>query len=291
MHTVAGAKAWIIGELKDAEVESPALTAEVLLAFVLGWNRVRVLSHAEESVPEEAWVRLQDLVFRHVKGEPLQYLTGEREFYGLAFRVTPDVLIPRPETEILVETALGLVRRNSMKHSRFLDIGTGSGCIAISFAHENPGSIGWAVDLSNAALKIARENAIRHGVSERLMFVQADLFECFSSKSVFDLILCNPPYVALEDYDSLPSGVRNFEPYLALFGGSSGLEVYRRFIPQISSRLESEGYLLMELGIGQSEEVGQLVESQGLSLEMIVDDLQGIPRCLVARKSLRSHHG
>jgi len=285
MYTVASARAWIIGELKKAEIEFPALTAEVLLAFVLGWDRIRVLSHIEQSVPEEVWARLQDLVFRHVKGEPLQYLTGEREFYGLAFRVTPDVLIPRPETEIIVEKALDIARSKSMQRSRFLDVGTGSGCIAISFAHENPDSIGWAVDLSGAALRIAQENAIQHGVAERLMLIQTDLLACFPQKPFFNLILCNPPYVALADYDSLPPGVSNFEPHLALFGGASGLEVYRRLMPEVSSRLLPEGYLLMELGMGQSEEVGKLVENQGLFLEMIVNDLQGIPRCLVARKS------
>ena len=291
MHTIASAKTWMVGELKKAQVALPAITADLLLAFVFGWERVRVLSHAEQSVSDEAWIRLQDLVFRHANGEPLQYLTGEREFYGLSFRVTPQVLIPRPETEILIEKALELVRSGLCARSRFADIGTGSGCISVSFAHENPASVGWAVDISGAALKVARENATRHGVADRILFIQADLLECFPRKQCFDLILCNPPYIAYKEYDSLPSGVRDFEPHEALFGGESGLEVYRRLIPEVSSRLESGGYLLLELGIGQAEKVAPFVQNQGFSLETIIDDLQGIPRCLIGRKFFRSNNG
>ena len=291
MRTIASAKTWMVGELKKAHIELPSLAADLLLAFVFGWDRVRVLSHTEQSVPDETWFRLKELVFRHAKGEPLQYLTGEREFYGLSFRVTPEVLIPRPETEILVERALDLVRGGLGTGSRFVDVGTGSGCIAVSFAFENPASVGWAVDLSNAALAVAQGNAARHGVADRILFVQADLLECFPRKQCFDLVLCNPPYIAYEEYDSLPSGVRDFEPHEALFGGESGLEIYRRLIPEISFRLESGGYLLLELGAGQAEKITQLVISQGLSLETIMDDLQGIPRCLIGRKSCRSNHG
>lgn len=265
-------------------MESPALTADLLLGLTLGWDRVRILSHTEDSVPEEAWHRMQDLVCRRAKGEPLQYLTGEKEFYGLVFQVTPDVLIPRPETEILVEKALELIRSTSLPRTRFADIGAGSGCIAISVAHDIPSAIGWAVDSSAAALRVARRNARRHGVNERILLVHADLLGCFPPKPCLDFILCNPPYVAFEDCDSLPSEVRDHEPHEALFGGRSGLDIYRRLIPEVSSRLLSGGYLLLELGAGQAMRVGQLVEAEGLSLEMLVNDLQGIPRCLVGQK-------
>jgi release factor glutamine methyltransferase len=284
MNTVASARNWAVGELRRAGTESPVLTADLLLGFVLNWDRIRVLTHAEQLLEEGAWSQLQSLVLRCARGEPLQYLTGEKEFFGLLFRVTPDVLIPRPETEMLVEKALDLIRINLLPRCRFLDVGTGSGCIAISVAHEYPTSIGWAVDLSAGALKIARDNAIRHGVSDRILFIRADLLACFPRKPCFDLILCNPPYVALKEYDSLPAAVREYEPHEALFGGESGLEIYGRLVPEVSSRLVSGGYLLLEMGAGQEKQVGQLVEREGLSVEGIVDDLRGIPRCLVGRR-------
>jgi release factor glutamine methyltransferase len=286
MQTVASVRAWAIEELKRAQVESPALTADLLLGWILGWDRVRILSHSEQLVQEDAWIRFQNLIFRRAQSEPLQYLTGEKEFYGLVVQVTPEVLIPRPETEILVEQALDLIRQHSLPKARFADIGTGSGCIAISIAYEAPSSVGWAVDLSAAALRIACKNAVRHSVAGRLSFVQADLLECFPRKACLDLIVCNPPYVARKDYDSLPCEVREFEPHEALFGGESGFDVYRRLIPEVFSRLESGGYLLLELGAGQSECVEQLVKNEGLSLERIVNDLQGIPRCLIGRKRM-----
>ena len=287
MHTIASVRSWASEELRRARVDSPALTADLLLGFVLGWDRVRVLSYAEQQVPDDAWARLRSLILRRANGAPLQYLTGEQEFYGLAFRVTPEVLIPRPETEIIVEKALDLIRHDSASGIRFADIGTGSGCIAVSIAHEIPSSTGWAVDISAAALRVARENANRHGVAERILFIQSDLLDCFPQKPCLDFVLCNPPYVALDECDSLPSEVKDHEPHEALFGGMSGLEVYRRLVPEVPSRLSTEGYLLLEVGAGQAQQVGQLVESTGLRLQMTLNDLQGIPRCLVARKVSR----
>ncbi len=289
MHTVASARAWAIEELRRSHVESPVLTADILLGFVLGWDRVRILSHPERIIREASWLGLQNVVSRRAQGEPLQYLTQEREFYGLVFHVTPAVLIPRPETELLVEKAVSLIRNSPDPDTRFLDVGTGSGCIAISVAHEVPSSTGWAVDLSSSALQIARENAERNRVAERILFVQADLLECFAWKPLFDFILCNPPYIPLGEYDRLPPEVRDHEPHNALFGGESGLEVYDRLIPEVSSRLASGGYLLLEVGAGQADGVGHLVEEAGLYLEMTINDLQGIPRCLVGRKLLRGN--
>jgi release factor glutamine methyltransferase len=286
MHTVADARSWAIEELKRAQAGNPLLTADLLLGYVLGWERVHVLSRTERLVPEEAWIRLQDLVCRRIHGEPFQYLTGEQEFYGLVFRVAPGVLIPRPETEILVEKALGLIGNRLLSGARFVDIGAGSGCIAISIAHEIPSAMGWAVDISAAALRIARENAIRHKVSDRILLVQTDLLSGFAPKECFDLVLCNPPYVALKDSGSLPSEVRDYEPHEALFGGEDGLEIYRRLLPEVFSRLVTGGHLLLEAGAGQAEWIGQQAKKEGFSLEMLVNDLQGIPRCIVTRKLL-----
>jgi release factor glutamine methyltransferase len=286
MHTVAAARAWAVEELKRARTGNPLLTADLLLAHVLGWERPCVLSRTDHIVPEEAWTRLRDLITRRVQGEPLQYLTGEKEFYGLVFQVAPGVLIPRPETEILVEKALALIENHSRPGVRFADIGAGSGCIAISIAHEFPSALGWAVDISEAALRIARENAIRHKVSDRILLARSNLLDCFPPNEIFDFVLCNPPYVALRDSDSLPSEVRDYEPHEALFGGESGLDFYRKLFPEVFPRLVAGGYLLLEAGAGQAEWVGRQTEKEGFSLEATVDDLQGIPRCIIARKIL-----
>jgi release factor glutamine methyltransferase len=286
MHTVADARAWAVEEIKRAQTENPLLTADLLLGHVLGWERVHVLSRTEQIVPEEAWIRLRDLVRRRIHGEPLQYLTGEQEFYGLVFRVAPGVLIPRPETEILVEKALSLIENSRNSSTRFADIGVGSGCIAIVIAHEIHSAIGCAIDISAAALRIARENVTRHKLSDRIFLLQSDLLSGVASKECFDLVLCNPPYVAQRDSGSLPSEVRDFEPHEALFGGESGLEVYLRLLPEIFSRLVPGGYLLLEAGAGQAEWIEQQAIKEGFSLETTLKDLQGIPRCIIARKIL-----
>jgi release factor glutamine methyltransferase len=284
MRTIADARAWAAKELKEAAVDDPALIADLLLGFVINCERVRIISHPEERIPHDAFSNFQNLVFRSAKGEPVQYITGNREFYGLDFRVTPDVLIPRPETELLVESAINLIKSGSALGDRFIDIGTGSGCIAVAMAHEIPHATGWAVDVSGSALEIAHENARVHGVSDRISFVRGDLLEYFSCSPIFDLILCNPPYIARKDYGSLPSCVRDYEPHRALFGGESGLEIYERLAPQAASRLVPGGYVLLEVGAGQADDVALLIKREGLALQTIVEDLQQIPRCLIGRK-------
>ena len=287
MQTVSGARTWAVEELKRARIDSPMLTGDLLLGFVLGWARVRLLSHTEQTIQDEMWSRFRIVVQRRSNGEPLQHLTGEQEFFGLAFRVTPDVLIPRPETEILVEKALELIKSHGSSNVRFADIGTGSGCIAISIAREIPSSRGFAVDISFNALNIAQENAKRHGVEGRIVFARSDLLACFPEKPCLDFVFCNPPYIAMDEYDSLPSEVKNHEPHRALFGGKSGFDIYRRLIPEVSSRLVDGGYLLLELGAGQAQQVRRLVGKEGLSVQAILNDLQGIPRCLVGRRTYR----
>jgi release factor glutamine methyltransferase len=284
MQTIASARAWAMDEFRRAGVEARALSSDLLLGFVTGRDRVYVLSHAEDDLPDESWHRYRSLVSRHAEGEPLQYLTGEREFYGLDFRVTPAVLIPRPETEILVEAALHIIQNNLNSNVRFADVGAGSGCIAVTIAREALSSGGWATDISWPALGIARFNAARHKVAERIQFVRADLLGCFAREPVFDLILSNPPYVAPEEYDTLPSSVKDYEPRLALSGGRDGLDFYRRLAPEALPRLKAGGFLLLEAGAGQADPIGLLIEKEGLVLEEILKDLQGIPRCLIARK-------
>jgi len=284
MRTIRSVRAWALEELKRAHIDAPALTADLLLGFVLGWNRVRLLSRPEHEMDDESWDLLRRLTHRRANGEPLQYITGEQEFYGLSFKVTPAVLIPRPETEIMVEQAVDLIRSSTSPNVRFADIGTGSGCIAVSVALNAPSAKGWAIDFSAAALMIAQENAKRHGVDHRIRFVQSDLLECFPQKPCLEFIFCNPPYIALDEYDSLAGEVKNHEPREALFGGASGLEVYSRLVPGAAARLAAGGYLLLEVGAGQARQVGQLIEEEGLSLQAVLNDLQGIPRCLIGHK-------
>jgi len=285
MHTLAKARVWAMDELKRAGVESYVLSSDILMGFVLDRDRVYVLSHGEETLTDESWQSYRSYVLRHAKGEPLQYLTGEREFYGLDFRVNPAVLIPRPETEILVEAAVKTVQEKLDPEIKYVDIGTGSGCIAVSIACQFPGSVGCATDISRMAIEVAKWNAGRQQVAERIQFICADLLDCFCLKPVFDLILSNPPYVELEDYDTLASNVRDYEPHLALFGGRDGLDTFRRLAPAASSRLKSGGFLLLEIGAGQLLSVQRLMENEGLFPEKIINDLQGIPRCVILRKN------
>ena len=284
MQTIEQAREWAIDAFRRTGVESSVLSSDLLLGFVTGRDRVYVLSHAEENLREEDWEHYRSLVLRHAKGEPLQYLTGEREFFGLDFHVTPAVLIPRPETEILVEAALGIIRKRPGPNIMFVDVGTGSGCIAVSVAHEVPSCRGWATDISGQALEVARKNAARHKVSAQIQFIRADLLDCFHGRSFFDLILCNPPYVPLEEYNMLPAGVRDYEPRQALFGGWYGLDFYRRLAPAARLRLKPGGFILFEAGAGQADGIARLIEKEGLELKEILNDLQGIPRCLVTRK-------
>src|SRR5688572_12393429 len=275
-----------VQELIRTNVESPHLTAELLLAHVLGWKRVRVLSDAKSPLSEIPIRHFQTLLQRRASGEPLQYITREREFYGISFRVTPAVLIPRPETEILVEEAVSIARKRKQQTAlRFVDIGTGSGCIAVSVARELPWASGWAIDISPEALQIARLNAERHKVRDRLQFICGSFLECFPARPSFDFVLSNPPYISQGDMSTLSSMVSEHEPHQALCSGETGLESFRRLIPEAAARLLPSGYLIMEVGKGQSGEIARLIEREGLFLERILDDLQGIPRCVVAMKT------
>jgi release factor glutamine methyltransferase len=282
--TLAKARLWAADELRRTGAESCVLSADILLGFVLGRERVYLLCHGEEVLSDEDWQLYRSCVLRHARGEPLQYLIGEREFYGLDFHVTPSVLIPRPETEILVETALEIARGQLISGPRYADVGTGSGCIAVALAHHLPEAAGYATDISGGAIRIAKSNAERHGVAARIEFVRTNLMSCFRAKPFFDLILSNPPYVELDGYDTLARGVRDYEPHLALFGGRDGMDLFRRLAPEASLRLKPGGFLLLEIGAGQLGGVQRLMANEGLLPDRSVNDLQGIPRCAVFRK-------
>ena len=223
------------------------------------------------------------LVERRLGREPLAYIVGRQEFWGLSFQVSPAVLIPRPETELIVETALALFPKADERLS-IVDVCTGSGCVAVALATELPQAHITATDISPAALSVARLNAAAHGVADRVHFCRADLFEGVDRRP-FDLIACNPPYVADGDRRGLQPEVRDHEPEVALFGGAKGIDVVERVIRNAPARLRPGGVLLVEFGFGQDQDVEDIVGStEGLELVELRRDLQGIARTAVARR-------
>jgi release factor glutamine methyltransferase len=256
--------------------------AETLLLHLMAKNRAWLLAHLEDELPAEQAARFTELLDRRYHGEPIQYITGEQEFYGFPFRVTADVLIPRPETEHLVEKALELA--SLFLKPRIVDVGTGSGAIAVALAHNLPEAQIAALDISSAALEIARENAQRNAISDRIRFAQSDLLAVVAQER-FEMVVSNPPYVPTADRDSLSIEVRKHEPALALFAGEDGLAVYRRLIPAAFAVLAAGGFLLMEIGYGQSQSVGALLADAGFEHIEFVPDLQGIVRVACGRRT------
>jgi release factor glutamine methyltransferase len=274
------------GNLKDIlntaaerlhDLPSARRDAELLLMRAAGRDRAWLMTHADAELTAEQISKFEGWVARRVRQEPVQYILGETEFYGLALRVTPDVLIPRPETEHLVEAVLARVSHDAVV--RICDLGTGSGAIAVALAHALPRAEVTALDISVVALEIAKENAARHGVGGRIRFVESDLLSAVRSER-FDVVVSNPPYV--RDDEVLEMQVREFEPRGALFAGATGLEVYERLIPEAREALVPGGWLLMEIGHGQRDAVANLLRDwDGVEF---VTDLQGIPRVAIAQR-------
>jgi release factor glutamine methyltransferase len=262
-----------------ATSRNPRRDAEVLLAHLLGCDHAALLTHPERLLSPAESDRLEGLLKRRLACEPMQYITGSQEFFGLLFEVTPDVLIPRPETEHLVEAALEHIGPEGK--ARIVDVGTGSGAIAVALAHARPRAQVTAVDLSPAALEVARRNAQRHGVLERVVFLQSDLLSAIDCAD-FDLVVSNPPYIA--EGEVLEPQVFNYEPRSAIYAGPTGLEVYERLIPQAHTVLKPEGWLLLEIGFGQQPAVEALL--CGWRSVGVIHDLQGIPRVLQAMKGI-----
>ena len=251
--------------------------AELLLMRVVGRDRAWMMTHADAELTTEQISRFEKWVARRARQEPVQYIVGETEFYGLTLRVTSAVLIPRPETEHLVEAVLARVGRDAAV--RICDVGTGSGAIAVALAHALPLARVMAVDLSAAALDVARENAERHGVAERVRLVESDLLHAVRGER-FDVVVSNPPYVA--EGEVLEAQVREYEPREALFAGPTGMEIYPRLIPEAWEVLAPGGWLLMEIGHGQREALAELL--MGWDGVEFVADLQGIPRVAIAQR-------
>jgi release factor glutamine methyltransferase len=267
--------------LHEAAIAEPRREAGSLLAHVLGRDRSFIIAHADEPLTDAQCETLQLLFERRASGEPLQYITAQQEFFKLGFEVTADVLIPRPETELIVETALELLQNDPGAY--FADIGTGSGCIAISMLHELPAARAIAMDISPAALRVARRNAERHRVADRLVLLESDGLSALDVNESFSLIASNPPYVSEDELKSAQREV-SYEPYEALAAGPDGLSVIRRLLADVPPFLRPGGYFVFEIGFGQSEVVEKLVDRRVWKLVEIREDLQRIPRTFVLQK-------
>jgi release factor glutamine methyltransferase len=311
-----------ISQLRDAHVPSFTLAAELLLLHVLGRDRTWIYAHPEEEISEADAERFFALLARRAVGEPTQHLTGRQEFWGLEFEVTPDVLIPRPETEHVIEVALDRLAVREIRAGRrqtlsgeglqIADIGTGSGCIAVALARELPGATIYATDISSAALAVARRNAERHSVADHIHFIQSNLFDRVSlvgaqhaapllgthpsaathqsqvashQSPLLDLIASNPPYIGRREAATLMREVRDHEPEIALYGGEEGYELYAELIAQAAAHLKPGGILVLELGHNSLPAVQPLLDAPAWTNVGVTNDLAGIPRVIAAEKA------
>ena len=283
-----------IHKLRDASMDSYTLAAELLLLDALQRERTWLYSHPEEQLTPEQEQKYLESIQRRSSGEPVQHITGHQEFWSLDFAVSPDVLIPRPETEHLIEVALdrlavreiqnGRPQKNNGEGLLIADIGTGSSCIAVALAKELPAAQFIATDISPAALEIARRNAAKHEVAERIQFLECHLLEGANKTSGIDLIVSNPPYVGLNEKESLTREVRDHEPATALFGGEEGYELYADLITQAAIHLKPGGLLVLELGHKSLPAVQPLLEAPTWQRTAVTKDLAGIDRVIAAEK-------
>jgi release factor glutamine methyltransferase len=263
--------------------EEAALDARLLAQHALGWDAAAYLTRAPEPPPASFTGPYETLIARRARREPVAYIIGRREFWGLTFEVTPAVLIPRPETELIVAAALEAFP-GAGRPLRFADVGTGSGCVAVALARERPWARGIATDISREALLVARRNAERHGTIGRLRWVQTSLLDAIDAR--LDLVAANPPYVPEMDRPRLQPEVRDYEPGAALFAGPDGLAVVRRLVPEAAARLRSGGLLIFEIGAGQEEAAAELIgRTPGLRMRDLRRDLQGLPRTAIAERT------
>lgn len=259
--------------------EAAAIDAEVLARHVLGWDRAQLLSHYRDAAPADFTERYQPLVDRRSRREPVAMITGTREFWSRDFAVTPNTLVPRPDTELIVEEALRILPDRA---STVLDVGTGSGCLAVTLAAERPQDLVVATDISHEALLVARANARRHQVDGRLQFVRTDLASGLRIQA--DLIVSNPPYVPYRDAGSLPLDVSDYEPAMALFGGRNGLAIIERLLATLTPRLAPHAAFIVEFGDGQEDDVAAAAEREGWQVVRVRRDLQGIARTAVLER-------
>lgn len=272
-------------QLRAAAVPNDVLDAQTLLAEALGKDRTYLIVNFNQQLDDDLLSTYQLLIERRTTGEPLQYITGHQEFFGLEFEVTPDVLIPRPETEIIIEETIRLVQHDNIAEPVIVDVGTGSGCIAVTLAREIEDARVIACDISKAALQVARRNVARHQLEDRVQFIESDLLAAFDEEGFANFIISNPPYVAANELPALQREVRDWEPHLALTDDGDGLSFYRRLLQDAPTRLKPGGYLICEMGYTQSEAVLAMIDPAAWEEPRLLDDLQGIPRTVVVRKS------
>jgi release factor glutamine methyltransferase len=280
--TISRLLEWTTRYLTGKDFETPRLDAEVLLSHALGCKRIELYTRHDDEPPEETRAKFKELVQQRVKGCPVAYLVGRKEFFSLELGVNRDVLIPRPDTESVVGECLRLAKE--IAAPQILDIGTGSGCLAVAVAKYHKTAQVAAVDVSAAALTVAARNAVKHGVAERIRFLEGDLFAPIPAAERFDLILSNPPYIPHGDIAGLAVGVREYEPHLALDGGADGYAVFDRLIAGAHERLKPGGYLIVEIGAPQEESARQRLEAMGVyELGKTILDGSGHPRVLRMR--------
>ena len=265
-----------------ARRDTETLLLHALKTNVPDANLAWLIAHEDEPLAADAAGPFCDLIERRLAGEPIQYITGEAEFYGLPFHVNRDVLIPRPETEHLVEKVMALAAE--FVRPKIVDVGTGSGAIAVALAHALPFAVITATDISADALAVAKANAARNGVADRVRFFKGDLLEAVAGEH-FDIVISNPPYVPEIDHATLDVEVRDYEPAQALFAGEDGLQIYRRLIPAAFGALVPGGFLALEIGYGQRAGIEALLVREGFAGIEFIPDLQGIARVAVARRS------
>ena len=280
---------WSTDPLEDHRIENPRLNAELLLACCLNVSREGLYIHLNDQIKEKEQETFERLIKRRIAGEPLQYILGHQEFWSIDFKVDPHVLIPRPETELLVEQARFILSEMPLERApSVLEIGTGSGAVAISLAKEVRDIFLVATDISREALLVAKENAKSAGLLDQIEFVIGNLFDpfrLFKEGELFDLILSNPPYVDHSEIQRLPREVRDYEPVIALDGGKDGLEICRSIIAQARFYLKKGGWLLLEMGQSQGEKVLEQIERNGFFLKpQLLPDLSGIGRMVSAQK-------
>jgi len=271
--------------LEAAGIPSARLDTEILLSFCLGCDRLEFLKNPEIQLDQTQLSAFKKLINRRLRWEPVAYIVGRKNFWTFSLEVNKDVLIPRPDTEVIVEEILNIAKKTVSTRIKILDIGTGSGAIAIALACEIPHASVMATDISLTALDVARRNACSLGIQNQIDFRQGDLLE--PVKGIFDIIASNPPYIGAQEYEKLPKGVRAFEPREALLAGKSGLEFYEKLIYQAEGYLEKNGWLLLEIGARQEKDVRRIMETSGFYNNIeIRRDYAGLPRVIKARRKV-----
>jgi release factor glutamine methyltransferase len=271
--------------LKEKNIESWAIDAQVLLMYVTKFTKVKLFSHNKQLLNDDECNYYRQLINKRSEGYPVQYITGIQEFMSLDFIVNSYTLIPRADTEILVETLLEVSKKQDIK--RIMDIGTGTGCIPISLAYYNTAMKAIAIDISDGALEVARKNADKHRVSDKIEFIKSDLFENLSDEWIgkLDAIVSNPPYIRQEIIPSLMREVREYEPITALVGGIDGLDFYRKITKQGYQYIRQGGFLLYEIGYDQATQVTGIMQQQGFVNIQIIKDLAGLDRVVIGNKN------